>query len=102
MRLLILAPLLLAVSACATAADDATPAPAPPGVELQPPAQPAISIQRDVDGNLVAIRIHGPEGAIVAIIWPNGTVETLNGTPDEAARAFWAAISQYIKSCSKL
>lgn len=62
--------------------------------------QPALTIERNGD-EWVAIKIHDPEGKPVVTLRPDGTVEAA-GTPAEASKAFWAALSGYIKTCSKL
>ncbi len=66
----------------------------------QPPVT-AMSVEREGD-KLLAINIHDADGAVVARMQPDGTVTVSKGTPDDAARAFWLALSGYVKECSKL
>lgn len=70
-----------------------------PAPVVKPITALSVSIDR---GELQAINIHNPEGDIVATIQADGSVQVLKGTPEESARAFWAALSGYIKTCSKL
>jgi hypothetical protein len=67
--------------------------------DLQPPAM-AMEVERDGD-TLVAIRVYDAEGKIVAVLRADGTVET-DKEPETAARAFWYALSGYVKQCSNL
>lgn len=62
---------------------------------------PALSVVREGD-RLTAIHIHGADGAVIAIMRPDGQVEVLKGEPASAAAAFWQALSGYVKTCSKL
>lgn len=68
--------------------------------DLQPPAI-AMTVDVDEGGNLVAIRVLDPDGKLVAKLQPDGTVET-DAEPEVAAKAFWYALSGYIRQCSKL
>lgn len=68
--------------------------------DILPPAV-AMTVDVDADGNLAAIRVLDPDGKLVAVLRPDGTVETDRST-EEAARGFWYALSGYVKQCSKL
>lgn len=97
---------IAAVLACISMSACAAEPPSQPNYveknDATPPAVPALSIERDGEGKFIAIRIHNDTGKVVAILWPSGKVEVLDGTPDESAARFWAALSSYVKACSKL
>lgn len=61
---------------------------------------PAISIERSGD-KVVAIHIHNEKGEHVVTLYPDGSVKS-EAEPTEAAATMWAALSSYIRSCSKL
>ena len=94
--------LLLIVSACVLsfALGMKAQAAEPERIEdLQPPAV-AMTIERKGE-ELVAIKVYDLDGKNIATLRPDGTVET-EGEPGDAAKAFWYALSGYIKQCSKL
>lgn len=64
------------------------------------PPQPALTLEREGD-KFTALKIHGTDGKVLAIMWPDGRVDTV-GKPDDAARAFWEAFSGYVKNCTAL
>jgi hypothetical protein len=68
--------------------------------DLQSPAI-AMTVDTDADGNLVAIRVFDPDLNLIAVLRADGTVET-DKEPEVAAKAFWYALSGYIRQCSKL
>lgn len=96
--------LLLIVAASFVAltirAAEPDPAPAPTVDDSKPTPQPALSVEREGE-KFTALKIHAPDGKLLAIMWPDGRVDTLSA-PDEAARAFWEAFSGYVKGCAAL
>lgn len=64
------------------------------------PPMPALSIEREGD-KFTALKVHAPDGKLLAIMWPDGRVDTV-GEPTEAARAFWSAFSGYVQQCQAL
>jgi hypothetical protein len=78
--------------------DDSKPAPTVD--DSKPAPQPALSVEREGE-KFTALKIHAPDGKLLAIMWPDGRVDTFSA-PDEAARAFWEAFSGYVKGCAAL
>lgn len=70
-------------------------------IAAKPTAVPALTVER-VGDEVKAVKVHGADGRVVAILLPDGGVEVVEGKPEDAARAFWVALSGYVKHCSKL
>lgn len=58
----------------------------------------AMSIERN-GAEVMTITIYAPTGERALVVHPDGNVEVLKGTPDEAARLFWAVVAKQLGEC---
>lgn len=65
--------------------------------KMQPP-KVALSIERNGE-EVTSITVYDTDGQPSLVVHPDGNVDVLRGTPDEAARLFWHVVSRTLNKC---
>lgn len=97
----------LSVSACAAEparnpAVAATPAVEPTLFDDSKPASiPSLTIERNGE-QIVSLTVYDPTGKPFAVLYPSGGVDVKQGTPQEAAKAFFGTLTKILLTqCTK-
>lgn len=50
----------------------------------------------------ISMTVYSPDGGVLATLYPDGTVKVQKGTPEQAARVFYAVITKQLRTCGKI